>query len=1007
MRNLKRALSLLLSSTLVLGMLVMGGSAAGYKDVDASNDHREAIEVLQAVGIMTGDENGNFNPDGSITRNEMAVIMAHLLNLDYDYYRGTNPFTDVPEWAAPYVAACAAEGVVAGIGNGQYGGNQKVTAAQASLMIMKALGYFQNAEDFGSDWQVATIRQASYINLFDRINATAESALTRAQVAQLVLNGLTSDMVDFTGDKGIQIGDVTVGYRAEYTQKTGTAAKYNTLVGGKTDISEQGQYYIQLGEELYEGKLSMSPDSDAFGRPATTWTYDKKDIGTYVDYDLMVEEYVDTVTARELYDLLGKTVVEEYDFTIYADGVEQAVAVTNEIVKNNKTDFSVSGKGALLQVFVNKETKDVVITVVNTYLGIATADYNEKAETATFDIYGVKKVGDEFVRVVKGTAGENKVANVKVENDDVTVNQIAKDDVVLVTLAQGKIQSVDAAEVVSDVTITSFTKNSKIVADGTTYNYAVTTDYNYEVLDEYDQNNMKEKTYNVYLDTYGNLIGLEYVTVADNYVFITGYDQNGSNLANKTWSANAIFLDGTSKVIDVKNNGALSSANNEDSEKQVNKWYTYTESNGVYTLSLVETTWSSGDKVAQSFVNDSAEVEIDYQHPALKMAYGDKTYVYGNNDSVYLTAQLDDVGAYTVITGASSVSTGIKNTSIVTYKDNAELVDGTSNDLEGAAYVLFKSNGYIIGAVVVGEDAAVSKNLVYVNSSAPNLESYNSSADEWTWTREVIYNGEKIELTEVGSELTYLDNMTQYAWYVVSYNADGNVTGAKKITAPETNIEYVNDYTGGKIQDAIDTGKETVLYEQDFTDDTTLPKLIEQTLYLDSTDTNGFFIDENATVVFIQQNDGKITTTYEVGPAAIESAIDNLNVAADGKYDYELTAVIERGAAKVVIIRDTVNGTAGSGNHTGNGTRTVTGVTYTADKRIALALSGDDVAGATYSFTLQLMTAGGWQTVGTFSAQVYQSDLDSARVNMTNVLTAGQTYQVLVDGLTPYVFAVA
>ena len=158
MRNLKRALSLLLSSTLVLGMLVMGGSAAGYKDVDDSNVNQEAIEVLQTVGIMTGDQNGNFNPDGSITRNEMAVVMAHLLNLDYDYYRGTNPFTDVPEWAAPYVAACAAEGVVAGIGNGQYGGNQKVTAAQASLMVMKALGYFQNAEDFGTDWQVATIQ---------------------------------------------------------------------------------------------------------------------------------------------------------------------------------------------------------------------------------------------------------------------------------------------------------------------------------------------------------------------------------------------------------------------------------------------------------------------------------------------------------------------------------------------------------------------------------------------------------------------------------------------------------------------------------------------------------------------------------------------------------------------------------------------------------------------------------------------------------------------------------
>ena len=262
MRNLKRALSLLLSSTMVLGMLVMGGSAAGYKDVDASNDNQEAIEVLQKVGIMTGDQNGNFNPDGSITRNEMAVIMAHLLNLDYDYYRGTNPFTDVPEWAAPYVAACAAEGVIAGIGNNQFGGEMKVTAAQASLMIMKALGYFQNAEDFGTDWQVATIRQASYINLFANINSDADSALTRAQVAQLVLNGLQSDMVYFTGDMGIQIGDVTVGYKGEYTVRTSSDKKYNTLVGGTTDIVASDKYTIQLGEELYNCLLYTSDAAD-------------------------------------------------------------------------------------------------------------------------------------------------------------------------------------------------------------------------------------------------------------------------------------------------------------------------------------------------------------------------------------------------------------------------------------------------------------------------------------------------------------------------------------------------------------------------------------------------------------------------------------------------------------------------------------------------------------------------------------------------------------------------
>lgn len=94
MRNLKRALSLVLATVMTMG-LMMVGTGASYADVEAT-DNVEAIEVLQAVGIMTGDENGDFNPDANVTRNEIAVIMSNLLNLDYDYYRGTNPFTDVP-----------------------------------------------------------------------------------------------------------------------------------------------------------------------------------------------------------------------------------------------------------------------------------------------------------------------------------------------------------------------------------------------------------------------------------------------------------------------------------------------------------------------------------------------------------------------------------------------------------------------------------------------------------------------------------------------------------------------------------------------------------------------------------------------------------------------------------------------------------------------------------------------------------------------------------------------
>ena len=147
MRNLKRALSLTLASVMLLGMMVVGSSAAGFPDV-TEEDNVEAIEVLKAVDVMIGDDNGNFGPNDPVNRSQMAVVMAKLLNLDYQYYESSCIFWDVPTWARGYVGACYAKGIVSGYGGTTYGAADTVTAVQAASMMMRALGYFQNAEDY-------------------------------------------------------------------------------------------------------------------------------------------------------------------------------------------------------------------------------------------------------------------------------------------------------------------------------------------------------------------------------------------------------------------------------------------------------------------------------------------------------------------------------------------------------------------------------------------------------------------------------------------------------------------------------------------------------------------------------------------------------------------------------------------------------------------------------------------------------------------------------------------
>ena len=716
MRNLKRALSLLLSSTLVLGMLVMGGSAAGYKDVDASNDHQEAIEVLQAVGIMTGDQNGNFNPDGSITRNEMAVIMAHLLNLNYDYYRGTNPFTDVPEWAAPYVAACAAEGVVAGIGNGQFGGSQKVTAAQASLMIMKALGYFQNAEDFGTDWQVATIRQASYINLFDNINSNAESALTRAQVAQLVLNGLKAQMVDFTGDKGIQIGDVTVGYKAEYTARTNANKKYNSIDTGKTDIAGNNQYYVQLGEELYNGDLKLKGASDDFGRPANNWRYDGKDIGTYTkDADLT---YTAKVENGDIYKNLGLSKnVAKRDVTVYVNGIKQSSKAL-DIVKSGKDKVAESANGVLTEVFYDADNHEVLITEVHTYVGtvVKTVDATDKR--------------DAYVVINPETVNPG-IGNKEFE----TTQEFEDDSYVLYTYSESakEIKSVEPAQKVEGVvtraenTVTNDTDKAALTIDGQRYTASA------KVSGENLSDVSVDEQYTVYLDSYGYLIYVERIDEIGDYALMI--QANAGDIFNSKKAA-LIFADGTTAVVNTAKHydeEELNVDTNGDGDKNDAASpviVTYRkDADGVYTLRAV--TSGTGSK---SFANDTNFTMVNDKAGITNLDTTDitvtansaSTFVVRDPSNARITDSLGDWTSYT----------GIKNAPSITAKA------GTDEDVD--VYYYCKSGSmvtimFIVPAEKVVINDGVNKSIFLAGDSVSNLI-HDKNGDYYEY--EAVVNGE-------------------------------------------------------------------------------------------------------------------------------------------------------------------------------------------------------------------------------------------------------------------------
>ncbi|MCI7152283.1 MAG: S-layer homology domain-containing protein, partial [Flavonifractor plautii] len=144
MRNLKRALSLALAAIMLIGMMVVSASAAGFDDFSDKDEivNKDAVSMLTILGVINGKEDGSFfDPAGNVTRAEMAKMIATVLNQGADVdglYVGMNTgLTDVKgHWAESYINYCYSLGIIAGRGNGKFDPAATVTGNEAAKMLL-------------------------------------------------------------------------------------------------------------------------------------------------------------------------------------------------------------------------------------------------------------------------------------------------------------------------------------------------------------------------------------------------------------------------------------------------------------------------------------------------------------------------------------------------------------------------------------------------------------------------------------------------------------------------------------------------------------------------------------------------------------------------------------------------------------------------------------------------------------------------------------------------------
>ncbi len=111
-----------------------------FADVPASSPFHDDIIAIATEGVTGGCGGGNYCPASPVRRDQMAVFLLKSEHgSDYVPPACSGVFADVPCASpfAPWIEQLAAEGVTGGCGGGNYCPDQSVTRAQMAIFLLK------------------------------------------------------------------------------------------------------------------------------------------------------------------------------------------------------------------------------------------------------------------------------------------------------------------------------------------------------------------------------------------------------------------------------------------------------------------------------------------------------------------------------------------------------------------------------------------------------------------------------------------------------------------------------------------------------------------------------------------------------------------------------------------------------------------------------------------------------------------------------------------------------
>lgn len=622
MRNLKRALSLAMASIMVLGMMVVGAGAVSYDDFSDKDKivNDDAVSMLVELNVINGKDDGSFDPEGIVTRAEMAKMICVVLNGGKDPSLGNvsnYTYTDtVGHWAAAYIEYCTTLGIVAGDGTGKFNPSNTVTGAEAAKMLLVALGFKSEIEGFtGANWAVNVNVRANQKGLFDELSINPSEGLTRDNAAQMVWNALDAGVVSYdytliTDGSSITSSPTLIDNESKtlLTDKFKVSKLEGVIVANEnatstgTAVEKEDVTVLLLTSDDADSKqdegdtitLKTATAANLLGKSVTMFAKDWKN-GAYqtvlgnpvVSSDNMIATISEDSDADDVKDALKDAGIKE---------VSKAVLVQNFIRATDKDDkeltisgmadvAKLTGNGIEVTVISNDNDNKADFVIVTKMIAGKVSAYNAKGND-----------GDGYITVTALTdiAKADQIAGA--EFADVKGSEdLAKDDIVLYYRVGDTFYAEKADSV--NVTVTS-TKGDDQIKDGSNTYKASALSSKYD-----DDNNTVLTTavepddeVTLYLDNFGYVVYTDAVTAADEYMFITGSDASVKS-GFESLTIKGVLSDGTevtasvNKIDSKKLSSAFDGKTESAAEAMVNnKIVTYTKTGEKYNITVKDDT---------------------------------------------------------------------------------------------------------------------------------------------------------------------------------------------------------------------------------------------------------------------------------------------------------------------------------------------------------------------------------------------------------------------------------